>query len=143
MMNAKESMDWLAKRMEEYRSAWNGIGETVQDFDDLGKLGRRFTSINELDEIDIGDGGVQRPTYINANLIPEQKEEVRELQRAHVDCFAWGYTKMPDLDRSLVEHRLPIKRGFRPHKQLARNFSSKVVDRVKEEVSRLLKAGFI
>jgi hypothetical protein len=29
-----------------------------------------------------------------------------------VGCFAWQYTKMPSLDRGLVEHRLPIKRGF-------------------------------
>ena len=25
------------------------------------------------------------------------------------DCFAWEYYEMPSLDRSIVEHRLPIK----------------------------------
>jgi hypothetical protein len=32
---------------------------------------------------------------------------------------------------------------IRPHRQLARNFNQEVVGKVKEEVSRLLKAGFM
>jgi hypothetical protein len=143
MMNAKESMDWLAKWMEEYHSTGNDIGEIIEDFGDVGKLRRGFTSIDELDQIDIGDGGVQWPRYVNTNLRPEQKKEARELLRTHVDCFAWEYTEMPGLERSLVEHQLPLKRGFWPHKQPARNFSAKIVDTVKEEVGWLLKAGFI
>jgi hypothetical protein len=50
---------------------------------------------------------------------------------------------MPGLDRGLVEHRLPIKTGFRPHKQPVRSFSPKIMDRIKEEIDRLLKAGFV
>jgi hypothetical protein len=50
---------------------------------------------------------------------------------------------MPGLDRGLVEHRLPIKQGFQLYKQPARNYSPKIIDRVKEEVDQLLKAGFI
>jgi hypothetical protein len=49
---------------------------------------------------------------------------------------------MPGLSRDLVEHHLPIKQGFRPYKQPARSFNSEVVVRVKDEVERLLRAGF-
>jgi hypothetical protein len=58
-------------------------------------------------------------------------------------CFAWDYTEMPELSKELVEHWLPIKAGFRPYKQGARNFKPEIVRRVKEEVDRLLQAGFI
>jgi hypothetical protein len=34
----------------------------------------------------------------------------------YVDCFTWNYREMPRLSRGLVEHRLPIKSGFRPYK---------------------------
>ena len=47
------------------------------------------------------------------------------------------------LSRELVEHRLPIKSGFRPYKQPPRRFNSDMYDRIKEEIDRLLKAGFI
>jgi hypothetical protein len=57
--------------------------------------------------------------------------------------FAWDYTEMPELSRELIEHQLPIKAGFRPYKQGARNFKPEIIRRVKEEVDRLLQAGFI
>jgi len=65
------------------------------------------------------------------------------LLKEYVDCFAWEYHEMPGLSRELVEHRLPIKAGFRPYKQPAQKFNPKIYDRIKEEISRLLKANFI
>ena len=50
---------------------------------------------------------------------------------------------MPGLSRDLVEHRLPIKVGFRPYKQLVRHFNPIIYDRVKTEINRLIDAGFI
>jgi hypothetical protein len=50
---------------------------------------------------------------------------------------------MPRLSRKLVEHRLPIKAGFRPYEQGAWNFKPEIIGRVKEEVDPLLQAGFI
>ena len=50
---------------------------------------------------------------------------------------------MPGLSRDLVEHRLPIKSGFRPHKQPLRRFNPSIYDRIKDEIDRLLKAQFI
>jgi hypothetical protein len=69
--------------------------------------------------------------------------EVESLLKKFVDCFDWEYTEVPGLDRDLVEHRLPTKQGFRPYKQPARNFRLKVIDKVKEEVGWLVKAGFL
>jgi hypothetical protein len=62
---------------------------------------------------------------------------VCHLLSEYVDCFTWDYTKMLGLDRELVEHRLPIKRGFQPYKQPPKNFSQTVISRVKEEINRL------
>jgi hypothetical protein len=72
-----------------------------------------------------------------------QKQEIIELLKAYMCCFAWDYTEMPRLSMELIEHQLPIKAGFRLYKQGARNFRAEIVVRVKEEVDRLLQAGFI
>jgi hypothetical protein len=93
--------------------------------------------------VDIGDGTRARPIYLNANLPEARKEELHKLLKGFVDYFAWDYTEMPGLGRDLVEHRLPIKPGFRPFKQPARNFSLEIIDKVKEEVDRLLQVRFI
>jgi hypothetical protein len=50
---------------------------------------------------------------------------------------------MPGLSRELVEHKLPIKRGFRPYRQPTRNYNPVLYDRLKEKVERLLEAKFI
>jgi hypothetical protein len=85
-----------------------------------GKLGRGFMSADKLEDIDIRDGDKPRPTFISANLEPSFREELIKLLKEYKDCFAWDYSEMPGLDRSIVEHRLPIKPGFKPYKNLPR-----------------------
>jgi hypothetical protein len=58
-----------------------------------------------------------RPTFINQNVEADYKVELIALLKEYVDCFAWDYIKMHGLSRELVEHWLPIKKGFRPLKQ--------------------------
>ena len=79
-----------------------------------GKLGQGFTSADELEEIDIGPRDRPRPTYVSAKLDPEYKRELIDLLKEFKDYFAWEYYEMPGLDRSIVEHRLPIKPGYQP-----------------------------
>jgi hypothetical protein len=73
----------------------------------------------------------------------EHKDAIIKLLRDYVDYFTWNYHEMPSISRELVEHRLPIKTGFRPYKQPARRFNLIIHDWVMEEVERLLGAGFI
>jgi hypothetical protein len=99
--------------------------------------------MDDMDKVDIGDGVIPQPTYVSARLNPDQKQEICELLKGYTCCFAWDYTEMHGLSRELIEHWLPIKAGFRPYKQGTRNFKPEIVRRVKEEVNRLLQAGFI
>ena len=50
---------------------------------------------------------------------------------------------MPGLDRSIIEHRLPIKYGYRPFQQGARQCNPKVLPDKKVEITRLIEAKFI
>jgi hypothetical protein len=84
------------------------------DLADDGKLGYEFTLADELEEVNIGPGDKPRPTFISKKLDPSQREPMIALQKEYSDCFAWDYTEMPGLERSIVKHRLPLKKGFRP-----------------------------
>jgi hypothetical protein len=107
-----------------------------------GKLGHGFTSVDELEEVDIGPEDRPRLTYVSAKLDPECKRELIELLKEFKDCFAWEYHEMPGLDRLIVEHQLPIKSGYRPFKQSPRRFNPNILDDIKE-TERLLEAKFI
>jgi hypothetical protein len=45
----------------------------VEDLDELGKLGRGFSSMDDIEKIDIVDGVVPLPTYVSARLNMRQK----------------------------------------------------------------------
>jgi hypothetical protein len=91
-------------------------------------------SADKLEEIDIGDGDKPRPTFISANLDSSFRNELIKLLKEYKDCFAWDYLKMSGLDRSIVEHRLPIKLGFKPYKQPPRKiYMDKVLADVKKK----------
>jgi hypothetical protein len=65
MVSKMNDIDWLVGQTNEYRLAEDDIGEIVEDFSDVGKLGHVFPAVDELDMIDIGDGVVHGPTYVN------------------------------------------------------------------------------
>jgi hypothetical protein len=113
------------------------------DLADDGKLGYGFTSADELEEVDIGPGDKSRPTFVSKKLDPSLRELMIALLKEYSDCFAWDYTEMPELERSIVEHRLPLKKGFRPFQQRARQMRTEVLEEVKKEIEKMLEAGFI
>ena len=98
------------------RSSDSSVGDMIEEFRDLNKLEQGFTSADPLEEIDIGDGKTPRPTFVNKTLETDLRDEMIGLLKEYSDCFAWNYTEMPGLSREIVEHRLPIKSGFRPFK---------------------------
>jgi hypothetical protein len=129
--------------LKEYRGHKVDTSEAIEDFEDFGKLDQIFVSVDDMEEIDIGDGKVKWPTYISARLSGSHKQQWGELLKEFLGSFAWNYTEMPGLGRDLVEHTLPIKKGFRPWKQPARNYNPDLMVRIKKEVEQLLEAGFI
>ncbi|CAJ2672093.1 unnamed protein product [Trifolium pratense] len=104
---------------------------------------QRMQAQDPLQEVDIGDGSVKRPTYISAKIDPTLREKMVELLKKYRDCFAWDYNEMPGLSRNLVEHRLPLRPDKKPVKQLPRRFAPEIMTKIKAEIERLLKCKFI
>jgi hypothetical protein len=122
------NVEWLQKHVEHYRANKNDMCEVIEETDDLDKLGPGFMSADPWEEIDIGDGVTPRPTFVSKKLSANYKNNLVELLREYVDCFASNYQEMLGLSRDLVEHRLPIKAGFRPFKQHARRYNPLMYD---------------
>jgi hypothetical protein len=110
---------------------------------DDGKLGYGFMSADELEEVDIDPGDKPRPIFVSKKLDPFLREPMIALLKEYSDCFAWDYIEMPGLDRSIVEHRLPLKKGFWPFQQRARQMRTEVLEEVKKEIEKIMEAGFI
>jgi hypothetical protein len=94
----------------------------TEDFRDLGKLGQGFKLIVPLEEVGIGDDSTPRPTFVNKNIKSNSRNIMIGLLLKYFDCFAYSYMAIQGLSQELVEHRLPIKPGFRPFKQRSSHF---------------------
>jgi hypothetical protein len=47
--------------------------EAIEDFNEVEKLGKGFSSADRLEEIDIEDGITPQPTFVNKNMPLEHK----------------------------------------------------------------------
>ena len=116
----------------------NSLSKAPIQMDDL-----KVEVQDPLIEVNLGNEEEKKVMYISSHLTQEQFDEVLVVVKRFKDCFAWDYTKLPSLDRTLVKHRLPIKKEHIPHQQPPRKMVNEVILKVKEEIKRLLQAGFI
>jgi hypothetical protein len=67
-MSVSKDLEWLSRQTAEYHSYIDDAMGVVEDLDELGKLGRGFSSMDDLEKVDIGDGVIPWPTYVSAHL---------------------------------------------------------------------------
>jgi hypothetical protein len=56
MMSVNKDLEWLSRRTTEYCSYTDNAMGMVEDLDELEKLGQGFSSMDNLEKIDIDDG---------------------------------------------------------------------------------------
>jgi hypothetical protein len=61
MLKQGKDVEWLRRWTEEYHSTKDDIGGMVDDLDEMGKLGHGFSSMDDLEEVDLGMESFPRP----------------------------------------------------------------------------------
>jgi hypothetical protein len=87
-MSTQKNVQWLRHRMEQYRSTMNNMYESIEDFNEVEKLGQSLSLADHLEEIDMENGITPRPTFVNKNISLEYKDAIIKLLKDYVDCFA-------------------------------------------------------
>jgi hypothetical protein len=96
-----------------------------------------------LETINLGSDEDKKEVRIGALLDEDVKGGLKELLQEYVDVFAWSYQDMPGLDTDTVEHHLPLKPECPPVKQKLRRTHPDLAVKIKEEVQKQIKAGFL
>jgi hypothetical protein len=97
MVSKENALEWLHQHNKDHKDGKPELSEVVEDFDDVGKLGQGFALVDDLVEIDVGQGSDNRQTYMSANLQGDQREMMCDILKEFANYFAWNYTKMPGL----------------------------------------------
>ena len=80
---------------------------------------------------------------INPNLTDNEKQQLIKLLQENKEAFAWDYTDMKGISPELCTDHIYIKEGSRLVCQPQRRMNPNLREIVKEELQKLLNAGFI
>ena len=80
---------------------------------------------------------------ISKSLSKEERRKLIALLREYKDVFAWSYQEMTSLSPSLVMYKLKVDPNVKPVKQPPRKYHLDIEEKIKAEVDKLLKVGFI
>ncbi|XP_074315648.1 uncharacterized protein LOC141651853 [Silene latifolia] len=107
------------------------------------KEGEGGPVIEDTEPINVGTELEPKELRIGTTLSSTERADFIDLLNEFKDVFAWSYKDMPGIDRDIAEHRIPIKPGFKPVKQKLRRMRTEWALKIKEEVDKQFKAGFI
>nr|CAJ86273.1 H0901F07.10 [Oryza sativa] len=88
------------------------------------------------------DGAIKIVPLSSANLDKTELAVITFL-RDNADVFAWQPSDMPGVPREVIEHKLMVRPDAKPVKQRLRRFAPDRKQAIREELDKLLKAGFI
>ena len=97
----------------------------------------------ELQEVNIGEDGQIWLILVAKNLPGEFKIELAQTLREHWDIFAWSYEDMKGLDPQFYQHKINLSPHTIPVKQRWYRLNPNYAAKVKEEIDKLLRVGFI
>ncbi|XP_070015637.1 uncharacterized protein [Nicotiana sylvestris] len=111
------------------------IVREVENFENKPK-----SNLDETEAVNLGDTKTIKETRISIHLSPIEKEEYIRFLKEYEDIFAWPYDDMTGLSTSIVAHKLPINPMCSPDKQKLRKFKPAMSLKIKEEVTKQIKA---
>ncbi|RVW33556.1 Transposon Ty3-I Gag-Pol polyprotein [Vitis vinifera] len=100
--------------------AWPDSDRDSSDHDSNPVDERVSPATGDVEIVDFGTEDQPRELKIGSPLSTDERDRLIHLLRSYSDVFSWSYEDMPGLDRSIVQHHLPILSHARPVKQKLR-----------------------
>ena len=76
-----------------------------------------------LEDIPLDEDDPEKSTIIGADLEGKSKKDLIRFLRENIDVFAWIHKNMPDIDPSVITHRLNVYPSSKPMRQKKRVFA--------------------
>ena len=76
-----------------------------------------------LEDIPLDEDDPEKSTRIGADLEGKSKKDLIRFLRENIDVFAWIHKNMPDIDPSVITHRLNVYPSSKPMRQKKRVFA--------------------
>ena len=96
-----------------------------------------------LETINVGNDENSRLIKIGSTLNEKENKVLQELLMEFQKVFTWSYEDMPRIDLEIAQHHIDTYDHMVPIKQKLRRMRIEWLLKIKEEVTKQLKVGFI
>jgi hypothetical protein len=117
--------------------------EDLFDFNDEAKKLKIEASGKEVEDCNIGTEENPKIIKLSKSLPPEQKRKYIENFKEYIDVFSWGYEDLKSYDKSIIQHRIPIKEEHKPFRQKLRRINPKLLPLIEKEIKKMYDAKII
>ena len=120
------------------------ISRTLAELDPREREKEKMSGpVEELESINLDDQHPKRTIQIGSHLPGCLRDELISFLREHKDVFAWSHEDMPEINPSIIVHRLNIDPASKPVIQKHRKLNPERYIAINEKVGKLLIASFI
>ncbi|KAL0446566.1 UNVERIFIED_CONTAM: hypothetical protein Slati_1784500 [Sesamum latifolium] len=103
----------------------------------------KLATTEDLKNVQMVEGEPKKFTSIETAMGQWMEEELVYFLRENSDVFAWTVHDLTEIDPEVMMHKLNVNPNFRLVRQKKRNFGQERNEIIKEEVEKLLTAGYI
>ncbi|KAL0352472.1 UNVERIFIED_CONTAM: hypothetical protein Scaly_1635900 [Sesamum calycinum] len=103
---------------------------------------RRVEVVEELKGINLSEND-EKTTKIGTTMRPSTEEHLIQLLKKNTEVFAWTMTDLHEISPDVITHKLNVNPNAKPVKQKKRMFGAQRSQAIKEEVDKMLKAGYM
>ena len=96
-----------------------------------------------FDALNLGNDENLRLIKIGSTLNEKERKDLKELLIEFEEVFAWSYEDMPGIDPEIGQNHIDTHAYMVPIKQNLRRMRTEWLLKIKEEVTKQLKVGFI
>ena len=137
----KEARQCYVNSLKEDKGRDRPKSSYMIELDPRGESDFRPVPVDDIKNVEVRGPG--KNVRIGTQLPQPSEQSLTKVLLANADLFAWSPEDMPGIDLKVACHKLAIEPGARPIAQCKRKIAGEKKQAVREETSKLLKAGFI
>ncbi|XP_074346473.1 uncharacterized protein LOC141685259 [Apium graveolens] len=147
VVKAGSTYDAIMKRtfiyaFKEVLSSYHSV-LPIEDLDIHENDEKRGKLAEDLISIPLAPEDPEKVTFVGASLEDPLRGKLIRFLQENNDVFAWLTTDMPGVHPELITHKLNVDLNRKTVKKKKRSFSLERQEAIKQEVEKLLEAGFI
>ncbi|GAV59349.1 hypothetical protein CFOL_v3_02880 [Cephalotus follicularis] len=99
--------------------------------------------VEDVVQVPLEAGNSERVFQVGSQLGEVENGELITFLRDNRDVFAWSAEEVPEISPSVMVHKLSMDPARTPTRQKKRNFAPERQQAIADEVSKLMRAGFV